>query len=607
VRSVSAHSAFARSLARPSFARSFVHSALAPWFTDSAFTDSAFTRSTFARSFVRAVFARSFAALAVAAALVACGGADASSRPAAPPPAPPSVDASAKTATASAAEAGAPDEPPPPEAPVPDAGPVDLAAWAAAAATIGIKPPPAACAAFARRRPAPSASAPACGDRAAAIARLDEVMRETDAAKRDAGLAALEPCAGLAPGWVRALRAELAPPACADVLADPLLRARAGRATGHVLHALAGLSIAGRLARAVGAAPKLTGPTDKKRLAAYFQGPFRRWVVDQARVVEDLARFGAKLSFYGRGVAAVEAGLADMRFVERARELPVPAEWAKDAELRDVYYGALDQALDPRKDRGRDAALVGLRDLAAVGVVHDARVDRARALLAKLYAGRRIDALDALLLPPLPPLAPSTADERLAAALPTFFAGELLDPAASIRAPVLRAHLVHGVPTRARAAAAGPDLAEDARPFAARAAVERGATYWIALDFARAAALAGAASGDDARLLAAVAQALRSGPRDAVEMMRAPSPAAFHVGSVAPLDAIAAGSGPSAARAAFDAAALLAVAPPDGAGAAFFRDLSRRYRAATAGLDGAEKAEAAARAASADATAEATK
>jgi len=496
------------------------------------------------------------------------------------------------------------DEPPPPEEPIADAGPVDLADWAAAAATVGVKPPPAACRAFAERRGASGAS---CGDRAAAVARLDDAMRERDVATRDAALAGLESCSALPPGWVRALRADLAPVACADALADPWLRSRAGQASGHVLHALAGLSLAGRLARSVDAAPKLVPPYEKKRLAAYVQGPFRRWIAEQARVIEELGRFGAKLSFYGRGVAAVEAGLADMRFVERAREIPVPAEWAKDAELRDAYYGALDQALDPRKDRGRDAALVGLRDLAAVGCVHDARIDLARALLAKLYAGRRIDALDALLVPALPPLAPATADERVAAALPTFFAGELFDGAAAARPSLVRALAVHGVPSRVRAGFAAPDLAGDARLLAAEAALDRGRTFWTAADFARAAWLARGVPGDDARLVAAIAGALRAGPRDAIEMMHAPSPAALHLGGVAELDALAAAPGTHTARAAFDAAALLAVAPPDGAGSAYFRDIARRYRAAAAGLDGSEKTEAEARAKAADATAEAAR
>ena len=35
-----------------------------------------------------------------------------------------------------------------------------------------------------------------------------------------------------------------------------------------------------------------------------------------------------------------------------------------DAEIRESYYAALDDAIEPRKARGRDAALVGLRELA---------------------------------------------------------------------------------------------------------------------------------------------------------------------------------------------------------------------------------------------------
>src|SRR5688500_19244161 len=85
------------------------------------------------------------------------------------------------------------------------------------------------------------------------------------------------------------------------------------------------------------------------------------------------------------------------------REVPLPDEMKADKAVEGAYYAALDEALEPRKVRGRDAALVGLRAFAELGAVHDARVDRARELLTKLYSGSRVDALDRLLLPELEP------------------------------------------------------------------------------------------------------------------------------------------------------------------------------------------------------------
>ncbi len=91
----------------------------------------------------------------------------------------------------------------------------------------------------------------------------------------------------------------------------------------------------------------------------------------------------------------------------------------------------LDEQLEPRAVRGRDAALVGLRDLADVGAFVDPHGERARQLLAKQYAGRRIDALDVLVLP----LEPRRHDETIEALgrpelvlfseLPTFYASVL--------------------------------------------------------------------------------------------------------------------------------------------------------------------------------------
>ncbi len=156
----------------------------------------------------------------------------------------------------------------------------------------------------------------------------------------------------------------------------------------------------GRLARTSANAPQLKAGADKAAVVAFVNGPIKTWMIEQAAAIDTLSIAGAQLAPAGRAIAAVEGGMADLRLVDTMRSVPIPAEWAKDKELNDAYYGALDQAMEPRKQRGRDAALVGLSDYADLGVTKEPRVDRARALLSKLYGGRRINALDQVIAPP---------------------------------------------------------------------------------------------------------------------------------------------------------------------------------------------------------------
>jgi hypothetical protein len=535
--------------------------------------------------------------------LGACGGA-ATPAPTVPqttaPPAASTTPTAAKPGPSSdpfALGAPMPDEPPPADAAAPD-----LTAWSAAKNVTGVGAAPATCDAFAQRRAA--SKPPACVERPAALAALDVALTETDASKRDAALVGLEACAGLPPGLVRALRADLAPIECADKIVDGAIAQRPAGISTNVLGTLVAQSLAGRLARTVAKPPAFAPPYDKAHVSAYVKGPLKTWIEAQAVAIESISRNGAKLEGYAKGIVAVEAGLAELRFVERVRAVPVPTEFEKDAELKEVYVGTLEQYLDPRKDRGRDAALIGLRELAAVGVLHDARVDKARSLLGKLYAGRRIDALDALLLPELPPLAQLTLEERLAAKLPTFYASALLDSATIVQPAIVRALLAQGVPSSLRAAAATPGaLGPEARATYARGRIELGRTYWRAVDFDQAAQIESARrkEGEDATFLLALAIALRTGPKDAIEMMHAPSPAALQIRNVAALDTIK--QGKYAGMAAVDAALLLATAPPEDGAAAYFSDVGKRFHAAALLLSGADKGVAEERARNAEASA----
>ena len=476
-------------------------------------------------------------------------------------------------------------------------------------APAGLPPPPAACDAFVKRAPA---KAPACADRQSALAALDAALAETDAGQRDARLAGLEACAGLEAGLARALRSDLAPVECADALNAPVLQSPPAGLGGEVAQVLLGQALAARLARTAQQPPKMQPPYDKKRVEEFTKGPLFGWVTDQARAIEDLSRVGVELRLYARGLVGVGAGLAYLRLVDAVRNAPLPDGIQKVEEARNLYYGTLDQFLDPWKSRGRDASLVGLRDMATVGALRDRRVDAARAMLSRLYGGRRIDALDQLLLPPAPAATPSSVEERLAAALPTWYAGRLLPADLAAKPGTLRALLGRGVPLEHRAALREAKLDPEARALYARARLELGRLYWRAVDFDQAAALLeawpeGSERPPEATFLLALALGLRNGPEDAAMMMRRAPLTALGLGELNALDWVARTkpASPHAGLAAYDAALIKQLSAPQGADAAYFRDIAARFREAKPLLTGAAAEEAEAHARAAEETAKA--
>lgn len=456
---------------------------------------------------------------------------------------------------------------PPPEAATQPEQPRDLLA--------GVPAPPAACEALRRQRPEASK---ACGDRTQALASLDLALAETQTEKRDAALADLATCVQLPVGLVVALRAELAPVECADVLIGEFAEAQRAKLGQPLREALVGLSLAAKLARLVRVAPTTEPPHTKARIDAFIQGTMADWVLSQALAIGTLALEGSRLNGYGKGIAAIEAGMADMRFVEAFRAVPLPEEFAQDNALRDAYYSSLDLGLEPRKTRGRDAALVGLRALAEVGVLRDPRVDRARSLLSELYNGRRIDALDSLSLPAMLTPDQSTVDRRLAARIPTFYTNLVLGPVDANDALLLRALLERGLPSWARNQLDQTALRADVWPLYARGLFELGRTYWTATDFARARGIAAAPGKPvaEAKLVSALSAALERGPKDAAAMMLQ-GPAPQGVGDVSELDALARTQGALAGMAAYDAAFILELVPPRTSDSRYFKDLATRY------------------------------
>ncbi|MES1177619.1 MAG: hypothetical protein ABUL62_25065 [Myxococcales bacterium] len=393
------------------------------------------------------------------------------------------------------------------------------------------------------------------------LGALAEAMASKEPRERDRLLSCLESSTAFTPGVVRALRAELSAE-CADVLALPLLEPRRADLSRSIEDTLIALAASGRLRRLVQKAPELEPPFDRARFMDFFQSTLKPWIVTQAAAIHDLAAVGPRLSAYAKGVVAVEAGLADMRFVSVVRQVPLPKEMSDDPEVRDAYYAALDEALEPRKARGRDAALVGLRELANEGVVFDGRVQRARALLSEVYSGRRIDALDKLLLPDLAPAATDTSERSLAARLPSFYAGVLLANAKP-DAQLLRALMERGLPKAFTARLTPDQLDEAGKALLVRAWFDRGRIYFRAEDFASSAKLSAVDKPTpEQALYHALASTLQNGPRDGSDLLlRGPQLPTFTT-QVAELDRLASQKGPLAALAAFDAAYLLGLVPP---------------------------------------------
>ncbi len=442
----------------------------------------------------------------------------------------------------------------------------------------GVPPAPQLCDAFAQRS---ATTTPSCAEPAAARGALLDALRQSDAADRDARLRGLEACAGLPTGVARALRAELAPIECGDALIEPYVASPPANLRADIRDALAGLSLAARAHRLVRTPPKLDPPHDKDRVSKFVKTTLAEWIGDQAHAVHEIGVQGAALSGYGRGVVAIEAGLADLRFVEVARTAPIPDDIAKDTELAEAYYATLDEALEPRKARGRDAALVGLGALASVGVLKDRRVDRARALLSKLYSGRRIDALDSLLLPAVAEAKPETPDQKLAAELPTFYAEVLLAELDPRDAKNLGALLKRGLPAFARARLSRETKNVPSENLFARGLFDLGRSYWLAADFTAATAAATRApKNTESLLIAALAKPLAAGPKNAAEMMLRGPHLPKGVADVKELDRLARSAPAAAPFASYDAARLLEIAPPSTADATYWQDVAKRFSSA---------------------------
>lgn len=442
-----------------------------------------------------------------------------------------------------------PDQGPPGMTPVAEPAPQGLGEGPA-----GVPPAPAECAAFSGAAPASCAT----GD----FKELLAAALTAAPTERDSLLRCLESNAETPSGLVRALRADLAPRACGDVIVDSETK-RTGQPRD-LADALVALGVGARLNRSVRQPPLPAPPFNKAEFLKHFKEVLSPWIVEQAHAVDTLSKVGPRLSSYGKAIVALEAGLADLRFVAIARAINLPQEMQSDPEIRETYLVALEQALEPRVLRGRDAALVGLGELSRQGITRDARLLEARQLLSALYAGRRIDALDGLLLPPLPAATQTTTPLRLAANLPAYYALRL-EPTPALDDPaLLRARLEQGVPPTlwltTLPATASPEL----KALAQRALFQLGQLYFWAEPFARASAIETPPTDAGGALIGGLAKVLARGPRNAAALMLGPTTLPPELRDTKALDALTHSKekGPVAGLAEFDAAYLRGLAPP---------------------------------------------
>ncbi len=419
--------------------------------------------------------------------------------------------------------------------------------------------------------------------------------------ERDSALKKLESCSDFPRGLLRALRAELAPAECADRLVEPLVGKGNNSQTisQDIRESLVALGLGARLRRLAIDPP--AAPTSKKKdaLQDYFKTDLFPWIGQQAQAIFVMASQGTQLTGYARGIVAIEAGNADMRFVEIARAVPIADEFAQHQEARDLYYANLDQELEPRKNRGRNGALAGLAAMASQGIRQSERVASARALLSRAYGGRRVNALDTLFLAPLSPQKAETDAAGIASRVPAPYASTLLGRV-PLTAHLVRAQVQMGMTTALRRQIESEGDAPS-RLLLARALFESGRTYFRATDFQAAQALLTEVLDSqeslkeltseqraEASLVRALSIALLAGPKNAAEMISQGPRFAQQLGNLVILDGLAEKKNEVGGRAAFNAAYLRELIAPSGA-PNYWTDLSARYSNASKHLLSPEK------------------
>lgn len=182
----------------------------------------------------------------------------------------------------------------------------------------GIPAAPRTCEGWARR---PRAKVPACDTPDTGRVALDWALEDRlGGESMDGRLASIEVCKGLDPGFVRAVRAELAPAECGDALAMPILAKPPVGLTGPIFHTLYGYAVAARAAR-VGA---MTTHGQAELLSGL-----------EAATAELPRSYGRAMALAGVAAAWTQLSLPDTSHVDRASRVAVEAMGAEG--IGDAY------------------------------------------------------------------------------------------------------------------------------------------------------------------------------------------------------------------------------------------------------------------------------
>jgi hypothetical protein len=265
-----------------------------------------------------------------------------------------------------------------------------------------------------------------------ALIALDVALRQ-DVERRDIDLAALEGCEVLDAASVRALRAELAPRSCRDVLAEPSIPRARDAETASLLRAQ---TIEARMERAHVDPPAV--PFD--HFDRYVTRQLSPWLLSRVRLLEELSLLGPSAGA-GRAIVTLARGRALLRLAAVARASAIPSsrceargrggdpDCPRRTGLETLAAGTV-TSLAEDFERGAIAAFrSGAQELAASGIVDDARAHELRARLATTRAGGPPAASHAVSLPG-PPRA-TGVEARLARALPITLVAVLLSAEAA--------------------------------------------------------------------------------------------------------------------------------------------------------------------------------
>jgi hypothetical protein len=283
----------------------------------------------------------------------------------------------------------------------------------------GLAPPPQSCQS---RIVVPSrATDSRCADASTAWPLLADALEVGNVAARDRKLAWLERCTAFPHGLVRALRAEL-DPSCGDVILDPLLADPKLQVSNALATTLLGLVHAARLKRAVSTVPALKGATRPQDVRQFLQVKLAQWRDDHLQRLSALEAsvHALPVDSYGQTIASLALATAWHELALGARRAPAPGSIIKDYELRTLYYGGSDDALESTSQHAVQLSIAA----AALASRHGLR----GSLIANAWhrvaaqSRRYPKLLSELLLPKAPETPAQTPRERIAYRLPSYYA-----------------------------------------------------------------------------------------------------------------------------------------------------------------------------------------